>query len=132
MNGNERELAGLDTRKTPGIEYLLMHLDTNTRSTKHRRSPAPTMMRASVYRASLHRTAVLISGRRYPPLASLRLFSLRNSGPQRSISFLFVRRGNKTRWRARWCRRRRLLLLMTARSAKRDRDGLRGREQRHG
>lgn len=84
-------------------DNLLMHLDTNTRSTKHGRSPAPTMMRASVYGARLHSISVLVSGRRYPPLASLRLFPLRNSRSQRPFSFLFLGRGNRTRWWARRC-----------------------------
>jgi len=86
-----------------------MHLDTNTRTTKRGPSPATTMMlillRASENRACLHRISFLVSGRRYPPMASFRLFSLRNSRPQRSFSFSFslfvIRRGNKTGWRAR-------------------------------
>lgn len=82
-----------------------MHLDTNTRPTNRGRSPATTMMlillRPSVNRACLHRISVLVSRRRYPPMASLGLFSLRNSRPQRPISFLIIGRGNKTGCRAR-------------------------------
>jgi hypothetical protein len=116
--------------------YSLMHLDTNTRSAKRGPSPATTMMlilmRASVNGACLHRISVLVSGRRCPPTASLslRLFSLRNSRPQRSISFFVIGRGNETGWRAR--RRSWLWLMMATCFANGDRDGLRCREQWHG
>jgi hypothetical protein len=106
-----------------------MHLDTNTRSTNRGRSPATTMMlvllRPSVNRARLHRIPILVSSRRYPPVSSLGLFSLRDSRPQRSISFLIIGRRDETRCRARRPRQR---LMMTARFANGDRDGLRGRE----
>ncbi len=102
-------------KKRQVFRYILMHLDTNTRSAKGGRSTATTMMliliRAGENRACLHRISVLVSGRRYPPMASLRLLSLRNRRPQRSISFTFtllvVGRGNNTGWRARRVRKTR-------------------------
>jgi hypothetical protein len=100
-------------------EYLLMHLDANTRSTKRGPSPATTMMlilmRAGENRARLHRISLLVTGRGYPPVTSLGLLSLRNSRPQWlsisisiSLSFFVIGRGNKTGRRARrsWYRYR--------------------------
>jgi len=122
-------------KKRQVFRYILMHLDTNTRSAKGGRSTATTMMliliRAGENRACLHRISVLVSGRRYPPMASLRLLSLRNRRPQRSISFTFtllvVGRGNNTGWRA-----RRRPWSMTTWFSDRNRDGLPGREHRYG
>jgi hypothetical protein len=110
---NEQFFSHPDKMLGIGI-HLLMYLDTNTRSTKRGPSPATTMMlillRTSENRACLHRISILVSGRRCPPMASLGLFSLRNSRPQRrSISFFVIGRWNDTGWRAGW----RSWLMMT-------------------
>ena len=116
-------ISNSDSTKSE-LGYSLVHLDANTRSTKHRPGAAMvTVMRAREYRSRLHGISILVSGRRNAPRATLGLLSFGNGRSQRPLLFLF-RRGYQAWWGA---RRR-----SAARSTDRDCDRLRGWEQRHG